>query len=123
MVRLLFTTDPFDYRSTSLAHINGDGGGIPQTVGLAVSSNNESKPIWLCVQAFESGNWLMPSVREMRGQLYTGIVSGSTGIIYFASELQRQNQNLPTNPCNTVARVTSLPVMIYCSGLLCHQSR
>eukprot|EP01043_Picozoa_sp_COSAG02_P024490 COSAG02_NODE_1339_length_13187_cov_610.871027_9_plen_230_part_00 len=86
MVRILSTTDPFDYRSTSLAHINGDGGGIPQTVGLAVSSNNESKPIWLCVQAFEGGNWLMPSVCEMRGQLYTGIVSGSTGFIYFASE-------------------------------------
>ena len=28
----------------------------------------------------------MPSVREMRGQLYTAIVSGSTGIIYFAMD-------------------------------------
>jgi hypothetical protein len=28
---------PFDFHSTSLAHINGNGGGIPQTVGLAVS--------------------------------------------------------------------------------------
>jgi hypothetical protein len=77
---------PFDYRSTSLAHINGDGGGIPQTVGLAVSSNNQSKPVWLCVQTFEGGAWLMPSVREMRGQLYTGIIAGATGIIYFAMD-------------------------------------
>ena len=55
-------------------------------MALAVSSNNESKPVWLCVQAFEGGAWLMPTVREMRGQLYTGIVSGSTGIIYFAMD-------------------------------------
>ena len=55
-------------------------------MGLAVSSNNQSKPVWLCVQAFEGGAWLMPSVREMRGQLYTAIVSGSTGIIYFAMD-------------------------------------
>jgi hypothetical protein len=65
-----------------------------QTTGLLIScccccsggSNNESKPVWLCVQAFEGSAWIMPTVREMRGQLYTGIVSGSTGIIYFASE-------------------------------------
>eukprot|EP01050_Picozoa_sp_SAG11_P013450 SAG11_NODE_1573_length_4664_cov_3.235487_2_plen_334_part_00 len=39
----------FDFRATSLATINGDGGGIDQTVGLAASINNESKPVWLTV--------------------------------------------------------------------------
>ena len=57
---------PFDYRSTSLAQINGDGGGIPQSVSLAVQINEEKKPIWLCVQTFESGNWLMPSAPMAR---------------------------------------------------------
>ena len=33
----------------SLATVNGDGGGIDQSVGLAASINNESKPIWLTV--------------------------------------------------------------------------
>ena len=28
----------------------------------------------------------MPSVREMRGQLYTALVSGATGILYFAMD-------------------------------------
>ena len=75
-----------DYRYTSLATINGDGGGIPQTVSLAASINNESKPVWLCVQAFESGPWVLPNKREMRGQVYTGIVHGATGIIFFAMD-------------------------------------
>jgi len=77
---------PFDYRSTSLATIYGDGGGIPQTVSLAVSANNGTKPVWLCVQAFESDPWLLPSGREMRAQVYTGIVHGATGVIYFAMD-------------------------------------
>ena len=38
--------------------------------------------------AWESigGPWLMPSPREMRGQVYAGIVHGATGIIYFAMD-------------------------------------
>jgi hypothetical protein len=80
---------PFDYRSTSLSTINGDGGGIPESVALAAKINHERKPVWLCVQAFEAsgfGKWLMPDSREMRTQVYTGIVHGATGIIYFAMD-------------------------------------
>jgi hypothetical protein len=44
---------PFDYRSQSLATVNGDGGDIPGSVGLAAKVNDEKKPIWLCVQTFE----------------------------------------------------------------------
>jgi hypothetical protein len=62
------------------------GGGIPQSVGLAARINSEQKPVWLCVQTFESGNWLMPSPRELRTQVYTGIVHGATGIMYFAMD-------------------------------------
>ena len=87
------------------------------------AGNNESKPVWLCVQAFEGGAWLMPSVREMRGQLYTGIVSGSTGIIYFASkrEFDRVLTAWWLHPCPlspTVgtashAHLTSLPLTAF----------
>jgi len=79
-----------------LSTINGDGGGIPESVALAAHINHEKKPIWLCVQAFEAsgfGKWLMPSGREMRAQVYTGIVHGATGIIYFVS--QRVSYALP----------------------------
>lgn len=39
----------FDFRATSLATPNGDGGGIDKSVGLAAFINNESKPVWLTV--------------------------------------------------------------------------
>lgn len=55
-------------------------------MGLAASINNESKPIWLCVQAFEGSKWLMPTPREMRAQVYTALIHGATGIIYFAMD-------------------------------------
>ena len=55
-------------------------------MGLAARVNSETKPVWLCVQSFESGNWLMPSPRELRTQVYTGIVHGATGIMYFAMD-------------------------------------
>jgi hypothetical protein len=71
----------FDYRSETLAKVNGDGGDIPATVGLAVKINNESKPIWVCLQAFESGSWLMPTRRQLRAEAYTALIHGATGIM------------------------------------------
>ena len=79
---------PFDWRSNSLATTEGDGGAVDQTVSLAAAINNESKPVWLCVQAMESGPWLMPTARQMRAQVYTGIIHGATGILYFAMDSQ-----------------------------------
>lgn len=75
---------PLDFRVDTLARSNGQG--VPATVGLAVKSVNESKPVWLVVQAWEDGPWQMPSARELRGQVYTGIVHGATGIHYFAMD-------------------------------------
>ena len=77
---------PFDYRATNLESINGDGGGLPQSVSAAVRINDEQKPVWLCAQTFESGNWIMPSAREVRTQVYTALVHGATGIMYFAMD-------------------------------------
>ena len=75
---------PLDFRVETLARSNGQG--VPATVGLATKIVNESKPVWLTVQAWEDGPWQMPSARELRGQVYTGIVHGATGIQYFAMD-------------------------------------
>jgi len=60
--------------------------GIPQSVAAAVRLNQEKKPLWLVVQAFQSPHrdWRMPSTRELRAMVYGGIVHGATGVLYFA---------------------------------------
>ncbi|MCT7977400.1 hypothetical protein [Laspinema olomoucense] len=59
--------------------------GIPESVSLAVASNKEYKPVWFVPQAFETpGRWYLPDAREERAMVYSAIVHGSTGIIYFA---------------------------------------
>jgi hypothetical protein len=62
--------------------------GLPESVSLAVKSNKEDKPVWVCLQAFEglSPQWefSMPSTRQLRCMVYTAIVHGATGIMYFA---------------------------------------
>jgi hypothetical protein len=60
--------------------------GIPETVSLAVSSNNESKPMWLATQMYGAdwGDWAFPTVAQARCMVYTGIIHGATGIMQFA---------------------------------------
>ena len=64
-------------------------GAIPQTVALAAAINNESKPVWVTIQAHET-NLLsplvghMPKPREIRVQVYAAIIHGAVGIIYYA---------------------------------------
>lgn len=68
-------------RPQTLSYSNG----IPETVSLAVSSNNQNKPVWLIVQTFEGNTrWYWPTGDELRAMVYTGIVHGATGIKYFA---------------------------------------
>lgn len=71
--------------------IGSEPNGIPQSVSMAVSINQEAKPAWLIVGAFEqpSGSsapfpFRFPSVQQLRSQVYAGIIHGVTGIIYFA---------------------------------------
>lgn len=78
----------FDYTLTSMAHMSGHGGGLPQNIALAASINNSTKPVWVTLQAFESGPWTMPTPRQMRAQVYASLVMGATGIIYFAMDSQ-----------------------------------
>ena len=63
-------------------------GAIPQTVALAAAINNESKPVWITIQAHETNLFSplvghMPSPREIRLQVYAGLIHGATGIIYY----------------------------------------
>ncbi len=59
---------------------------LPESVATAVQLNNEKKPLWLVVQAFQSPHrdWRMPTARELRAMVYAGIVHGATGVLYFA---------------------------------------
>ncbi len=62
--------------------------GIPETVGLAVKSNEQKKPVWICLPTFEQNDqrfqFSMPSSRQLRCMAYTSIVHGATGLMYFA---------------------------------------
>lgn len=65
--------------------------GIPESVSLAVASNLEKKPLWFVVQAFEEPSlnnyrWSLPNIRELRAMVYTAIIHGATGIVYFSMD-------------------------------------
>jgi len=71
---------PLQETTTSISHSQG----IPETVSLAVSINNENKPLWFVAQAFGTmGNLKIPSADQERCMVYTSIIHGATGIIYF----------------------------------------
>ncbi len=73
--------------SNTLSFVNG----IPETVSLAVSLNNQSRPFWFIAQAFEGNEggqngayrWRMPTPAQERCMVYTSIIHGATGIMYF----------------------------------------
>jgi hypothetical protein len=76
----------------SIALGNGGTGpnGIPKTVSLAVQANHESKPVWLIVSAFTAAGppdasfpFRHPTPQQLRAMVYSGIVHGATGIVYF----------------------------------------
>jgi hypothetical protein len=69
------------------------GTGIPSSVRKAVAVNNESKPMWLVVQAFAQPNpkggaffWKLPTPAELKAMVWAGVVHGATGIVMFAQD-------------------------------------
>lgn len=62
--------------------------GIPESVSLAARSVKESKPMWVCLPTFEIAGsawpFNMPTTRQLRCMVYTAIVHGATGVMYFA---------------------------------------
>jgi hypothetical protein len=75
---------PINGRNTSLSMEQG----IPQTVSLAVSSNDQQKPVWFVVQNHEWPNpnygLIFPTIAQQRCMVYTALIHGATGIIHFA---------------------------------------
>lgn len=70
--------------------IGAEPNGIPQSVSLAVADVRESKPVWLIVGAFETPGpygqafpFRFPTPEQLRACVYSGIIHGATGIIYF----------------------------------------
>ena len=62
--------------------------GIPATVSLAAAVNQERKPVWFIVGAFECRGrgafpFRMPTPMQLRSQVYAALIHGATGIIYF----------------------------------------
>ena len=63
-------------------------GAIGPPVSLAVAVNDQKKPVWLIVGAFEQASaggctFRFPTPAQLRACVYTGLIHGATGIIYF----------------------------------------
>ncbi len=74
---------PVMYHRRRNNSLGAEPNGIPQSVALAVAANEEQKPVWLIVGAFDQPPWRMPSPEQLRACVYAGIIHGATGIIYF----------------------------------------
>jgi len=81
---------PVMYRRGRINSLGAEPDGIPQSVALAAAANEEQKPVWLIVGAFDMpGSWgepfpfRMPSPEQLRACVYGGIIHGATGIVYF----------------------------------------
>lgn len=79
------STDAYNFGWSTLNRKQG----ITETVPLAVNGVEEKKPVWLTIQAFAQPTptnfWFsMPTEAQMRIQAFAGIITGATGIIYFA---------------------------------------
>jgi len=61
---------------------------IAETVALAAQVNQERKPVWLIVGAFEQPGrgafpFRFPTPMQLRASVYAGLIHGATGIVYF----------------------------------------
>ena len=63
---------------------------IPQSVALAVEANEQRKPVWLIVGAFDDLDppsakfpFRYPTPTQLRTLVYSGIIHGATGIHFF----------------------------------------
>jgi len=80
--------------------------GIPESVSLATSTLNQQKPVWFIVSAYETADpsdsfpQRFASPAQMRAQVYSAVIHGATGIVYFAwdSYIVRGSNNLGISP-------------------------
>jgi hypothetical protein len=93
---------------TSIGRVSPPG--IPESVSLATSTLNQQKPVWFIVSAYETAdpNDSFPqrfaTPTQMRAQVYSAIIHGATGIVYFTwdSLIGRHSNNLGISPNPTV---------------------
>lgn len=81
---------PVKNREARANSIGAEPNGIPQSVGLAVAANQEKKPVWLIVGAFDQPGdygqafpFRYATPEQLRACVYAGIIHGATGIAYF----------------------------------------
>ena len=78
-------------KAAGTASISENPNGLMQTTVLTVLANEEKKPAWVILGAFELGFLegrdafpaRYPSADQLRSQVYTAIIHGATGIHYF----------------------------------------
>lgn len=78
-------------RSLNLGSYGTEKNGIADSVSLAAHLSQGKKPIWLVIGAFESEHpatvqfpFRYPTPNQLRGMVYTGLIHGATGIVYYA---------------------------------------
>lgn len=84
---------PVMHRDGAVRSIAAPPQGIAQSVTKAVTSTDQSKPVWFIVGAFERLSradiaypFRFPTEMQLRAMIYTAIVHGATGICYFAPD-------------------------------------
>ncbi|NQT13307.1 MAG: hypothetical protein HQ582_11195 [Planctomycetes bacterium] len=87
-------------------------GAIGPPVALAVESNGQKKPVWLIVGAFEQPGqgafpFRFPTPAQLRACVYTGLIHGATGIVYFTWDtyVPRDGNVIGMSPAPKVAYV------------------
>jgi len=70
---------------------NNSPPGISESISRATYATNQQKPVWAIVGAFESTApdnssfpFRFPTPTQLRAQVYTALIHGATGIVYFA---------------------------------------
>ena len=78
-------------RSLNLGSYGSEKNGIADSMQLALEVNQRTKPTWLIVGAFESMDspqaafpFRYPTPMQLRGMVYSGVIHGATGIVYYA---------------------------------------
>ncbi len=89
-------------RARTLANFPHD---MAEVVSLAVSENKGVKPVWTIVAAFtlqgkSSWPFRFPTPQQLRAEVYTSIIHGSTGIAYFImdSAFSRRGEVIGMSP-------------------------
>lgn len=104
---------PIAARGPRTPSIGAEPNGIPQSVALAAAANQEGKPVWIVLGAFEmrsegsigSFAFRFPTPIQLRALVYASLIHGATGIHYFIwdSYISRDGSVIGMSPDPRVA--------------------